>query len=257
MNTITPASAHHFLNNVELPESSSGFEAIDRGPVIDFDAQKNQAMVVASDIVSFVKGVSAERRQDIANCSLLAQLAANKKVPDKTRIIDWYKAYFDVLENLGWVLQDKGFSSYKEHADGLEAHEAIIKVATVLLGPAPTALALVVSTLEAMKSMDPNKPWITLFDRESKTLNTAHFQVSLAQPGENDDFFITMMAFTLKAESILTQVLFFKIRKDRVELENCSGKVTVNDTVLESIRDKIKDKIKAYTNEYIAALPDL
>ncbi|SCY62116.1 hypothetical protein SAMN05216420_11072 [Nitrosospira sp. Nl5] len=78
---------------------------------------------------------------------MLAQLAANKKVPDKTHVIDWYNAYFDVLENIGWVIQDRRFSSYKEHADGLEAHEAI-KVATVLLGPAPTALALVVSTLE-------------------------------------------------------------------------------------------------------------
>lgn len=83
MSTITPATAHHFLSTIDLPESPTGFEAIHRGPVIDFDAQKNQAMVVASDILSFVKGVSAERRQDIANSSLLAQLAATRRFPTR------------------------------------------------------------------------------------------------------------------------------------------------------------------------------
>jgi hypothetical protein len=86
MVTITPGTARQFLHALELPPSTArGFEA---APLIDFNEQKNQAMVVASDIVSFVKGVSVERRQDITNACLLAQLAANKKVPDRSRIIE-------------------------------------------------------------------------------------------------------------------------------------------------------------------------
>lgn len=42
-----------------------------------------------------------------------------------------------------------------------------------------------------------------------------------------------------------------------MELENCSGKVTINEHVLLSRRDKIKDKVVDYTNKYMAALPDL
>ena len=225
--------------------------------LIDFDAQKNQAMVVASDIVSFVKGVSNERRQDIVNASLLAQLVANKKVPDKTRIIEWYNAYFDVLENIGWVIQDRSFSSYTEEADGLEAHEAILKVATLFLGSSPTALAIVISTLEALKSMDSSKAWMTIFDRESKHVKTGHFQIALVEQGDNDQFFVSLMAFSLKAASTITQILFFKIRNDEVELDKCSGKVTINDEVLSSIREGVKQKIAAYTNDYIAKLPDL
>ncbi|MEO7862024.1 MAG: hypothetical protein ABIU05_16640 [Nitrospirales bacterium] len=171
MKKITPKSAREFLNAAELPSVTRG--GIERaGEIVAFDAQKNQAMVVASDIVSFVKGVSNERRQDIVNVSLLAQLVANKKVPDKTRIIEWYNAYFDVLENIGWVIQDRSFSSYTEEADGLEAHEAILKVATLFLGASPAALAIVISTLEALKSMDSSKAWMTIFDRESKHVKT-------------------------------------------------------------------------------------
>jgi hypothetical protein len=255
---ITPQSAREFLNAVKLPSPArarGGVEGVRE--IIDFNAQKNQAMVVASDIVSFVKGVSSERRQDIVNSSLLAQLVANKKVPDKKNIIEWYNAYFDVLENIGWVIQDRSFSSYTEEADGLEAHEAILKVAGVFLGAAPAALAVVISTLEALKSMDSSKPWITIFDRESKQAKTGHFQIALAEQGDNDQFLVSLMAFSLKAESTITQVLFFKIRNDEVELEKCSGKVTINDKVLSSIRDIVSQKIAAHTSDYIAKLPDL
>ena len=254
----TPQSAREFLNTVKLPtpaRARGGVEGVRE--IIDFNAQKNQAMVVASDIVSFVKGVSSERRQDIVNSSLLAQLVANKKVPDKKNIIEWYNAYFDVLENIGWVIQDRSFSSYTEEADGLEAHEAIIKVASVFLGAAPAALAVVISTLEALKSMDSSKPWMTIFDRESKQAKTGHFQIALAEQGDNDQFLVSLMAFSLKAESTLTQILFFKIRNDEVELEKCSGKVTINDKVLSSIRDLVSQKIAAHTSDYIAKLPDL
>ena len=255
---ITPKSAREFLSSVKLPSPARARGAVEGArEIIDFNAQKNQAMVVASDIVSFVKGVSNERRQDIVNSSLLAQLVANKKVPDKKNIIEWYNAYFDVLENIGWVIQDRSFSSYTEEADGLEAHEAIIKVASVFLGAAPTALALVISTLEALKSMDSSKPWITIFDRESKQAKTGHFQIALAEQGDNDQFLVSLMAFSLKAESTITQILFFKIRNDEVELEKCSGKVTINDEVLSSIRDQVKQKIAAHANDFIAKLPDL
>ena len=224
MKKITPKSAREFLSAVTLPSPTrarGGVEGVRE--IIDFNAQKNQAMVVASDIVSFVKGVSNERRQDIVNASLLAQLVANKKVPDKTNIIQWYNAYFDVLENIGWVIQDRSFSSYTEEADGLEAHEAILKVASVFLGAAPAALAVVIATLEALKSMDSSKSWMTIFDRESKHVKTGHFQIALVEQGDNDQFFVSLMAFSLKAESTITQILFFKIRNDGVELEKCSG----------------------------------
>jgi hypothetical protein len=258
MNKITPGTARHFLNALELPPSRKrGFEAVAEAPLIDFNAQKNQAMVVASDIVSFVRGVSVERRQDITNACLIAQLAANRKVPDRSRIIDWYNAYFEVLENTGWIIQDKGFASYEESADGLEAHEAILKVAATLLAPSPTALMVITSTLEAMKSIESGKPWITLFDRESKHVNTARFQIALAEPGDTDQFLVSMMAFSLEAQSTLTRVLFFKIRSDSVKLHHCTGKVTINDDVLLAVRDQIKKRIAAYANDYIAALPDL
>jgi hypothetical protein len=255
MKTVTARSAARFVDELELPGlPRGGFEAKPQRRPVDFDALKNQAVVVGSDVISFVEGVSAERREDVVNATLLAQLAANKKVADRSQVLEWYDAYFDVLTNLGWVIQEKGFNAYEEKADGLQAHEAILKVAAVVFGSAPTALAVVTSTIEAMKSMDKDNPWITIFDRESKYANTARFQVGLAQQDSTGQFMISMMAFGLEAKSTLTQVLFFKILSNKVKLKQCSGKVTINDAVLTSVREKVKSKLAGRTSGYIDAL---
>ena len=255
MSEVTLTTARHFLDQLALPAfTQSGFEGVEETPSIDFDELKNQATVVGSEIVSFVKGVSAARRQDIVNSALLAQLAADHKVKDRSKIFEWYDAYFDVLTNLGWVIQDNSFASYEKEAEGLEAHEAILKVATVLLGAAPTALAVVTSTIEAMKSMDQNSPWITIFDRESRKAETARFQIALAEEDEQGQFLVSMMAFGLKADSTLTQVLFFKIRSDKMSFKHCSSKVTINDEVLDGIREKVRVKLLGRTGGYIDSL---
>ena len=252
MSHITLASARQFLDHLELPAwTREGFEGAGETAIIDFDALKNQAAVVGSEVVSFVKGVSAARRQDIVNCALLAQLAADHKVKDKNMIFEWYDAYFEVLSNLGWVIQDKGFTVYEEEADGLEAHEAILKVATLLLGAAPTVLAVVITTLEAMKSMDKDNPWITIFDRESRAAEAARFQIALAEEDEAGQFMVSMMAFGLKGTSKLTQILFFKIHSDKVTFKHCSGKVTINEEVLAGVREKVRVKLIGRTGGYI------
>lgn len=266
MSQATLTSAIQFLDELkllpankklgfELPDMEIGVEPPEKKvlkvPSIDFNEQLNQATLVKSEVVSFVKGVSVTRRNDIVNCTLLAQLAADAAVKDTHKILEWYDVYFDTLTKLGWVLQDKGFSSHEEKADGVEAHEAILQVATTLLGAAPTALAVVTSTINAMKSMDKDNPWITFFDRESLADESAKFQIALAEQNEDGQFLVNMMAFALKADSKLTQILFVKIWRHKVSFKYLSSKVTINEAILNGIRDKVVkmllDRIDVHT----------
>jgi hypothetical protein len=221
------------------------------------DTAKTQAAVVGSEIVSFVSGVTAERREAIINSSLLAQLAASKKVPDATRIYEWYEAYFDVLTNVGWVVQDKGFAEYKESGTNFETHKAILAVAAVVLGAAPTALAIVTSTINALHEMDQSTPWVTIFDRESHRARTARFQISVAEQDADGQFFVNLLAFGLEASSDVTQVLFFKVKKEKAKLRHYSGKVTINDAVLDGVSDAIKAKLVDHSKDFVSQLPDL
>lgn len=256
MANIELKSTLAYVQSLDLPAlpSSRSMAGPAEGQSVDFDTFRKQMAVVGSEVVSFAEGVTAQRRQDIINATHLAQLAANKKVTDREDILAWYDTYFDVLTNLGWVLQDRGFSEYTEKADGLEAHEAILKVAAMLLGSAPTALAIVTSTLQAMKSMDADNPWITIFNRESRAAKAARFQISLAEQEGNGQFMVTTMAFALNAKSEVLQVLFFKVHKNEAMLKHCSGKVTINDEILAGVRETVRIRLAGRTQDFVAAL---
>jgi hypothetical protein len=256
MTSLTIKSARQFVEEAELPPAPPALRG-PRDPSLApiFDSTKNQAVVVGSGLVSFVSGVTPERREAIMNSSLLAQLVAKQRVADQTRVKEWYDQYFDVLENIGWIIQERNSAVYRESGTNLEVHQAIMSVATTLLGGAPTALALVRTTLEALRKK--NTPWITIFNRESQRASTAHFQVSLTREDPAGQFSVTLMAFGLEAKKTITQVLLFKVKKQDAVLRHYSGNVTINTRVLDSVREPLKAKLTAHANEYIAKLPDL
>jgi hypothetical protein len=255
----TIEGARAFVTGIELPSPTQRRSPLEDEAEIhlDFDEKKVQALVVGSDIISFVKGVTPEQRQDILNSSLLAQLAAKKIAPASGNIYRWYDKYFDVLTNIGWVLQQRGFAAYTERSKDFAAHEAILDIAASLLGPQTAALEIIKATLAALEKMETDSPWITLFNRESQVANAARFQICLAEPGTGDQFLVSMMAFGLEARSQLTQVLFAKFTANEATLKYYSTKISINSLILTGVRDEIVMRIKAFTRDYVAALPDL
>jgi len=258
---VTAASARSFVLGAALPQPrvtrDGAAEAMSLAEM-GFETAKNQAAVVGSEIQSFVTGVTAERRDALANSSLLAQLMAKNAVPEPTDIDAWYRVYFDTLTQVGWNIQDLEFKQYEEESESFNAHEAILKVAaTLLAGAPPAALALVQTTLQALQSMDANNPWITIFSRESQSAQVARFQVSLAEQDPAGQFLVRTMAFALKARSAITQVLFFKAPSSEAELRYHAGKVSINADVLDAVAADLKAKLTAHARNFIRTLPDL
>jgi hypothetical protein len=252
---IDVSTAQAFVSSLEIPAPKFGATAT---PVeLEFDAARSQAVVVGAEVVSFVQGINAEERSDIVNAALLAQLRAKKVMPEPAGIADlrtWYQQYFDVLSNVGFVTQQTNLQKYHAKTDGFQAHEAVLEVAATLLTGSPTALAVLASTVKALQKMDQSSPWITVFNRESRSANTAHFQVSTVDRDPTGDLFIAMMAFGLEATSKVTQVLFFKFHKNDTKIENNAGKATINAMVLAALRPTISQKLVAHAADYLGQL---
>ena len=219
-----------------------------------FEETRNQVMVVGSDIVSFVAGLDPKLREAIVNCSLIAQLAANRRVQDRSDVRQWYETYFDTLTHLGWATQDRGFSEHHEAGEQFEANKALLSVAAVILGPGTTAFAIVESTLNSMESMSDG-PWMTIFRRESQAANAARFQVTVAEPRSDGGSKLSLMAFELNAMSTITQVLFFKFRSTAVTLRHASGQVAIDAKLLMEIHPQIAQRVLAYRRSFVEALP--
>ncbi|HUE78405.1 MAG TPA: hypothetical protein VMN38_02065 [Sphingomicrobium sp.] len=254
--SVNLQQARSYIADVDLPpRPSSGAipqDATPSAPV--FDTVKEQAAVVGSEVVSFMAGVDAETRAAISNCALLAQLAASKKVADKEDIYAWYEAYFDVLKALGWVVQDGGFAEFSESSQGFEVHEKIMDVAAVLLGPGAAALAVIKTTLDALKAMKSDNGWLTIFQRESQHAKAARFQISLVQQSNTGDVMVSMMAFGIEASKTVTQVLFFKIKKNKAKLRHNSAKLSIDSASLVDLAPDIRDRVRVYQRAYVASL---
>lgn len=244
-----------FIDTVALPPAPPTFRSMrDRGArSVDAEVEQKRAALVGSDIVSFVDGVTPERRRLVVQSSLLAQLAAKKKVQDPSRVFDWYHAYLGVLGNIGWAIQDTSFRNYSSFAEGFDAHEAIAKAATALLGGGP-ALAAVLATVDALRTAGGGNPWFTLFHRESQQASAAHFQVSLVHPGEADAFLVSLMAFVITAQQGLTQVAFFRFDTRQASLDLLSAQVTVGVEPGSAVADAIAARVANYQAEYVQAL---
>lgn len=245
------ASASEFVRALELPlaQSQDALSAEDA-----LQAGKTNATVVGSDVISFTSEVKQEMRQAIIDSALLAQLAATRKVSDEARIYDWYDAYFDTLKNVGWVVQDHGFAEFTETANGVEAHQAVLDIAASLLGPGSTALALVKTTLDSLLRAQENEPFFVIFNRETRRAKSARFQVSVAE-GDATGHLITLIAFGMKASSMLTHVLIVKVRSSEVEIKHQSGKATINAEVLKAVHPLIQSRILAHQKAFIVDLP--
>ncbi len=251
------ARSRQFVRSAVLPPPPPLKRGAGDGDTADeaLVAGKAQAAVVGSELVSFATNVAPQWRQDLINCSLFAQLWAKAEVTDATRIFDWYDAYFGALQQLGWMVQDQGFSVYVETSQNFSAHDAILKVAAGLLMPSAGSLALVKTTLDALSSMDANSPVITLFSRESQQASAARFQISLAEQSADGGLMVSLMAFGLEAKTTLTQVLFFKSLASQATLRHCSGKVSVNTALLEALRPDLSEQLKEHARSFIRKLP--
>lgn len=250
-NTTIITPAYNFVRSVELPESPQS-----KAPVVPlaFHHGAEQAFVVGSQINIFTAPVALDLRADVTNCTLLAQLAANKKVGCGAAIYDWYNAYFEVLFNIGWVLTENKFESFESSNINLEVHEAIIKIANIFLGGAPGALAIVLAVVEAMAKMDEETPWITLFNRQSQKINNAAFQIAVADQQPSGEMSISLMAFGIESTKTITQVLLFKFSNASATLRSCSGKVTINEAVMRTIRQEVQNRVVAYSADYVAKI---
>lgn len=242
-----------FISSAELPKRPAGIAAQDAAAVV-FETTKQQAAVVGSDVIAFVSGVEAEIREALSNSALLAQLVANQKNPDKEDVLSWFENYFEVLQTIGWTVQDNGFVEVVETGEGFEVHERILEFAAVALGPAPAALAVITATLTALKEVGANAGWITIFNRESQHSKAGRFQISVAQPDGQGGVLVNLMAFAIKAEKTVTQVLFFKVKKTEATLRKNDGKASINLDALRNLREPIRKKVRDFQASYLAGL---
>lgn len=252
--------ASEYIKSIDLSGTPRGMniaEAAEADTREIFDKAKSQAQVVGSGVFSFAQGITPEVREAISDSALLAQLVANKKTSVEQDPLAWFKAYSEVLQNLGWTLQEGSWTDYTASGTAVEVHEKVIEVLTAALGPTPAALSIIVATMNALKAMKPDSPWITLFGRESQKAKMARFQIGLVEKEQDSDVFVSLLACLIQADQTITQVLFFKYKYANASFKASGAKVSINGPSLIDLRPVIRAKVRAYQTDYLSSILDL
>jgi hypothetical protein len=222
---------------------------------VELQEKTAQAVVAGSGLIFSEEGVSKQVKEDLLTCTLFAQFAAQSKVGSATKVVDWYKAYFDALRNLGWAMSSQDFREHTEKGKTVLVHKAIMTVLTAALGPAATALVVIKSVFDGLEQVGSDNGWLTFFDRQSVQATVAKFQVVTAQPTKDGQINIGLVGFELRAEKTITQVLFFKFSKSKVHLRFAGGSATIFEPVLEGLRGSLQQKLAAVTANFVNSIP--
>ena len=222
MPVIAPALSRAFIQGVKLPAAPAGTRsraAVTDTPPLELKTTEAQSLVVGSGLIAAAQNVPQQTREDLVNCTLFAQLAASAAVTDPQRIAEWYAAYFKTLTAIGWAQSDTQFEEYEFKSKTAEAHKAIIKVLTVLLGPPAAALTVVQTVLEALQSMNENSPVDHALRSPEQDRESARFQVATAQIDPGGLLQVALVGFELVVKATLTQVLFVRYASNSTRLK--------------------------------------
>lgn len=212
--------------------AKSSFTSLESG---DDDAS---AFLNSRNIVSFVSGVAGQARRDVLNATLFAQLAADGEFPRMEEPEKWMERYSNILNQVGWNLESGEQRDYTSEVNEFDMNKALLKImGGALLGPA-SQLAIITSTLDALKDLGEGADDIKVFERRLQELDTTSFQLGLASE-ENEAVSLTLSTFMVKTTQGSRKILFFKGGKDEVKLSYRLVQGTLNDEVYGEVRQEI------------------
>ena len=219
---------------------------------LNLSEEPDSAAVVAGSTISFVSGVPAQLQQDVMNSALLAQLAANKAYDRETQTVNWYDKYKEVLENVGWIIQDFSFSRQEAHGTTVEMDKVVLDILAAAISG--NELAVLKATIDALRNADPNSNQIKLFENHGSSGESGNFQMSTARLNDQGSMEMSLGAFYFHAKESQTRFLFFSWSTKDLNLYAGSQTIVLNEEIYATVRNAITEKLGDKAKTFVDSL---
>ena len=224
-----------FIKSLELPKSVTSL------------SQNPSAQVVAGSIASFTAALSGQQLEDVQNSTLLAQLAATKKYPNKDQIEDWYNFYTKVLGEIGWILQSFSFNTYTSDQASFKLSDVTLELLSALVGDDKELLTLVKSTLDSLAKSDEG---ITLFDTHSTHVNAGHYQI-LPCTLTNNQVSVAFIGAYFTASKVSKDYFFASYKSEDMHLQQTAQVFSLDEEMYAKVRQDVIDKFDGHAPDFI------
>lgn len=232
-----PSSAHWQIqplrSTADTPESKTG----------------ESALVVGSNVLSFVGGLTPQQKQDVQDCVLFAQLATDKAFPDKKRYRqERFDFYSDVLTLCGWGSTNDSLKEVSGLKQKFTMDQVALEIISSVIGVNKVLLDVVAVVFKALQKTPKA---LALFENEASGNESADFQILPCIGTVDGEVIMIKSAFHLTSPKRITRVLFWEWSRDSVHLYAGANNTTLNQKVYAGVRQSISEKLAFTTKKRI------
>lgn len=246
--TMTPEFIHRvreYVASLELADVPA--PEVARSPS-EMTEGGEQSFVDQGSLVSFIAGLGKQQKSDVLNSTLLAQLAANKKFNREEKPTEWYGVYREVLENVGWVIQQWAWDKTETQGVGFDMDKVVLK----LLGPLAfgNQLGIMIGAMQAMKALPDEDGRVTVWESNSHAERSGNFQIGLAA----DSGGIAVMAIGchyFSTSQVVKKVLWWRFTSDATTHYSSSQQINLDVDIYSQVRDAVSNKLGDNARKYV------
>jgi hypothetical protein len=243
-------NALEFVRNADI--GGTGFEATEEG----LEAAKNvidvrnlpSGLVIGNTLLDLSGTPSPAVRAGVSLSMLFASRVASND-PNAKDEDSWLASYQTALGQLGFSLAGSSEMRSKFKKLNVGVHQAIIPFLTIAFGGAGVG-PIILAALENLNKVDPKASWITLFDKEARrfAIREMHFGATVPN-GDNTE--IRYAVARLNVEQATTQVLFFKVTKDKADFESLTTRMSANNSLMAVMEGELTKRLSELIKSYI------
>lgn len=232
-----------FIQSLELAPPNSDIIAI--------GSSEGTASVDAGSLMSFVNDVKGQQKSDVLNSCLLAQLAANKKYDREKDTENWYKFYSEVLQNVGWVIQEFKFSKMSYSGSSFDPSALMLLAMEGICSAAQ--YQILEKAIAAIRKLDSDSRTSKIFEASTHSYSDGNFQLG-ACTQENDQVTMALGGCFFSSTKTHISILFSNFDSDGVEAYSSTQTITLDNDIYQRVRQAVIDKLGDHASTYVIDL---
>ena len=209
-----------------------------------------QYFIVNKCIIHFDGNVITQKRLDVLNSILIAQLAADKQFSAAEQGVEWQNFFISVLIKIGWTIETSGFSSFNSSTSIFETGSAIIEIMSAAFGT--YGIGIIYKALSAVRAMDETQ-MMKDFEKNTHSSTKGLFLTAVIKE-EKAVTALNLNTFFLTSATEIKKILFFKSSKDTTKLEYSTCQGTLSEEIYKPVREAIITKIGERASQFIAEI---
>lgn len=250
MSTKTVDEKLAFIEGLQLTPVDPDLTSADFAPTQQADNTKS-ASVSAGSVISFTADLKGQNKEDVLYSTLLAQAVADMKHKRMDDPINWYKSYFEVLGNIGWVIQGDEFFPVEESGSTVEIQAALIKILAAIASQ--QVVLIVKEVLDALKNLHENDRGLVIWDRSTHSKTGGNFQLAVVTL-EGTSIALNGTNVYFSAKQTDTKFLWISYSRSDISLNYNNQALTLNEDLYAKLRNKIKEKLGERSTAYVESL---